>query len=795
MGVNLFHSFQEFGLNSGEIANFLPNPQIQNILGRVVGGNPSVINGLIQVAGGSNANLFLMNPAGIIFGQNASLNVPASFTATTANGIGFAGGWFSTVGTNNYQALVGNPNRFAFTMSQPGSIINAGNLAVGEGKNLTLLGGTVINTGSVAAPGGTMTIAAVPGQYLVRLSHQGMVLNLEFEPITGNTSQLPSAAGISPLDLPTLLTGGNVSSATGLTVNPDGTVSLTDSGIVIPTEAGVAIASGSLNASGTTGGRMNILGKQVGLLSTNINASGANGGGSVLIGRDYSSLIRTYGRSLNITAAETDLKGSIDAGGGNVTVNADAIALGGSDIISDGGNISFNGAVKLSSNLNISTGQGVGDINFVSTIDGDVTGTRNLTLAAGTGNITIGGAIGGLVPLGNVNFSGNNVTFGDYTGGPLTVIAPGNITAGIITAQEYQQTTEILGFESGNFADWTTVGNTRIETAAFGSSPTQGTSQALLNSNANGVSATALETFIGIQANSLNAQGNGSVTQGSAIKATLTGRAGDRISFDWNFMTNETQFDNNPNSYRDFSFVSVANSSVTTLASTGFPDGIGSGFGQSNTTYDQETGYHSFSTTLSNTGTYTLGIGVVDVVDTAFNSGLLVDNVSVTRATAVSGAPVTLSAGGNVQVNSINTQSVSGTGGAVNITAGGLVQATSTFTDQNGVVASISTAGGAGGGAINIQHSGGANNIPFVVGDANQNGTAGAITTGSSIISAEQSFPNPGTVNPAPDISITFANNPPTLSANSLLPGTQPNQPLTFSFADLKTLMNDWTMM
>jgi filamentous hemagglutinin family protein len=71
-GVNLFHSFQEFGLNSGEIANFLPNPQIQNILGRVVGGNPSVINGLIQVAGGSNANLFLMNPAGIIFGQNAS---------------------------------------------------------------------------------------------------------------------------------------------------------------------------------------------------------------------------------------------------------------------------------------------------------------------------------------------------------------------------------------------------------------------------------------------------------------------------------------------------------------------------------------------------------------------------------------------------------------------------------------------------------------------------------------------------------------------------------------------------
>src|SRR5919199_5581732 len=231
-GANLFHSFQQFGLNSGEIANFMSTPQIQNILGRVMGGDASVINGLIQVTGG-NSNLFLMNPAGIIFGQNASLNVPASFTATTANGIGFAGGWFSAVGTNNYQALVGNPNRFAFTMSQPGSIINAGNLAVSEGKNLSLVGGTVINTGSVSAPGGNIHIAAVRGESVVRLTQEGMVLSLEFEPITGNSSQLPSAAGISPVNLPTLLTGGNVNSATGLTVNSDGTVILTGSSLPI----------------------------------------------------------------------------------------------------------------------------------------------------------------------------------------------------------------------------------------------------------------------------------------------------------------------------------------------------------------------------------------------------------------------------------------------------------------------------------------------------------------------------------------------------------------------------------
>lgn len=76
-GSNLFHSFEQFGLSEGQIANFVSNPQIHNILGRVTGGEASIINGLIQVTGG-NSNLYLMNPAGIVFGAGASLNVPAS---------------------------------------------------------------------------------------------------------------------------------------------------------------------------------------------------------------------------------------------------------------------------------------------------------------------------------------------------------------------------------------------------------------------------------------------------------------------------------------------------------------------------------------------------------------------------------------------------------------------------------------------------------------------------------------------------------------------------------------------
>ncbi|HEY9807317.1 MAG TPA: filamentous hemagglutinin N-terminal domain-containing protein, partial [Candidatus Obscuribacterales bacterium] len=90
--ANLFHSFTQFNLDANQIANFLSNPNIQNILARINGGDASVINGLLQVSGG-NSNLFLLNPSGIIFGPSASLNVPASFTATTASGIGFGNGW------------------------------------------------------------------------------------------------------------------------------------------------------------------------------------------------------------------------------------------------------------------------------------------------------------------------------------------------------------------------------------------------------------------------------------------------------------------------------------------------------------------------------------------------------------------------------------------------------------------------------------------------------------------------------------------------------------------------------
>lgn len=285
-GANLFHSFRQFNLGNGQTANFIATPQIQNILSRVTGNQPSVINGLLQVTG-SNANLFLINPAGIVFGNNARLNVSGDFTATTATGVGFGNNnWFYSSGNNNYATLNGNPESFLFDLTQPGAVINTGNLSLTSGQDLALLGGAVLNTGNLASSGGNITLMAVPGTSLVRLSQAGYLLSLDIDTrrfSRGVATPTGSAlAQITPLSLPRLLTGS--AEVTGLGAS---NLPLLGLGSEIPSFNGSTIISGALDVSGALGGNVQILGDRIFVVNGEINASGINGGGNVLIGGNF----------------------------------------------------------------------------------------------------------------------------------------------------------------------------------------------------------------------------------------------------------------------------------------------------------------------------------------------------------------------------------------------------------------------------------------------------------------------------------------------------------------------------
>ncbi len=112
-GANLFHSFEQFNVNAGRAAFFTNPSGIENIISRVTGGSRSEIFGTLGVL--SPANLFLINPNGIIFGPNAQLNVGGSFVATTANAIQFGDqGFFSASAPDAPPLLVLKPSALLF---------------------------------------------------------------------------------------------------------------------------------------------------------------------------------------------------------------------------------------------------------------------------------------------------------------------------------------------------------------------------------------------------------------------------------------------------------------------------------------------------------------------------------------------------------------------------------------------------------------------------------------------------------------------------------------------------------
>jgi filamentous hemagglutinin family protein len=428
-GGNLFHSFSQFSVPTGGSAVF-QNPDVQNIISRVTGGSISNIDGLIRTQG--SANLFLLNPAGIFFGPNASLNIGGSFFGTTANSLLFPDG--VEFSATNLQAppllSVNIPIGLRFR-DNPGSITNQsivqdinGNyvgLQVQPGKTLALVGGNVsLDEGELTAPEGRVELGG--------LAEPGNV-NLLFD---GNNFRLGFPENVIRADVS--LTNQAVIRVQGagggdIAVNARNLEILSGSRLFAGIDQGLGTpetVAGDITLNATGEIRVADSGSQI----RNSVQSGSKGnGGNIIIDTGFFSL-RDDARLIASTFGQGNA--------GNVTIRAkDAVSLAGGYIFSTveaggvgkGGNIDINAAtLSLQDGARIQTatsgasdtqlaGRGdAGNVNVTVTGAVDITGVKNGFPSAIDSRVdtgTVGNA-------GNITIDAGSFKLGDGAGGLAT---------------------------------------------------------------------------------------------------------------------------------------------------------------------------------------------------------------------------------------------------------------------------------------------------------------------------------------------------------------------------------------
>lgn len=380
-GANLFHSFLDFNVAAGRGVYFNNPAGVENILSRVTGGNLSKIDGRLGVLG--SANLFLLNPNGILFGPNASLDVAGSFLASTANSLRFADGTEYRATNPGASSLltVSVPLGVQFGREQPQAIANAGNLTTGQ--NLSLIGGTVVSTGQLNAPGGNLGVAAVPPETGVAVSPTGsLTVNLPTDLPTPAVTAIPDAALVE------LAQNGR----SGLVLNENGQIELV--GSRLPVAAGDVVVRQLTGRSATLAANHNLT-----LVESQLQTMG-----------DLNLLARDAVRVRDSVATPF----IASAGGqllvqGNQAVDIFALNNPASGLFS-GGNMVLRSASTVGGDAHYYTGGGF----------------RIETLSGEAGNL--------FSPYDPIIRASGDVTLDNYTGDSLHIFAGGSVTiSGVIT--------------------------------------------------------------------------------------------------------------------------------------------------------------------------------------------------------------------------------------------------------------------------------------------------------------------------------------------------------------------------
>ena len=398
VGSNLFHSFREFSVPTGGSASFANDLDVKNIINRVTGGSISNIDGLIKT--NASANLFLINPNGIVFGPNASLNINGSFVASTAHSINFADGTqFSATNPQSPPLLTVNlPIGLQFGQTAQPIQIEGSNLRLLPGQTLAMLGGDVlVKGGRLFAPAGRIDIGSVAPNSLVNLTPivEGWALGYDgvqnFQDIQISQAAFidTSGEGNGAMQLRgrnigisgnSLVGGGTIGEKPGQPLNITASESVEVSGSDQTPPSQLSTFTRSTGAAGD----INIATKRLivrdgGIIETSTSSSGSGGNLTVdasesvqvLGGRDFSRLsVRSFSPNKDAGNAGTvniSTKNLILRNGGQISTSTLGAGTGGTLIVDASESVEASGLIVIPSARLDANGQIViEDTNFPS---------------------------------------------------------------------------------------------------------------------------------------------------------------------------------------------------------------------------------------------------------------------------------------------------------------------------------------------------------------------------------------------------------------------------------------------